>query len=240
MIAIHRQESAPAFVLASFVASYPDGAFGENVRTLLEDKDLATGLGEAARASLAELGPRLGDALGNSALLDDLRSDFIDRFDRGKQATSLYETEYGRERAMVKGNELADIAGFYRAFGFETGGDGLLPEMVDHLAVELEFYALLLLKSQALVEAGDEEGAAIVLDARRKFLKDHLGRFIDALCGRPGLLESPFYTVAMRYCRDLIHDESHKLEVVLDPVEWLPGQTEPVEMSCGGAVGCLK
>lgn len=240
MIAVRTQNTAPAFVLASIVASYPDDSFIENLRTLLSDNELSIGLGDEVQRSLSELSSKLADIVGDPAQLDNLRSDFIDHFDRGKQVTSLYETEYGRERAMVKGNELADISGFYHAFGFEMGGDEVQPEMLDHVAVELEFYALLLFKSLALAEAKDEEGLEIVLDARRKFLKDHLGRFIGAICDRPGLSDSPFYLTALGYCRDLVLNECQKLEVMLEPVQWLSGQTEPPEMSCGGTVGCLK
>lgn len=240
MIAIRTENSGPAFVLASIVASYPDPLFIENLATLLDDADLNAGLGESAQRSLTELRARLAALIAAPHELDDLRSEFIDRFDRGKQVTSLYETEYGRERAMVKGNELADIAGFYRAFGFETGGEGVQAEMTDHVAVELEFYALLIFKQQALIESAEREGIEIVLDARRKFLKDHLGRFIGALCDRPGLAESPFYTTALQYCRELVLDECQKLEVMLEPVQWLSGQTDAPDMTCGGSVGCLK
>lgn len=229
-----------AFVLASMVATYPDAGFAYNIGLLLDDENLGGGAGADVKNSLQTLRVKLADIIAHPSQLDDLRSEFIDRFDRGRQVSSLYETEYGRERAMVKGNELADIAGFYKAFGFETGGEGVQPEMVDHIAVELEFYALLLFKSSALAEAGDEQGFEIVLDGRRKFLKDHLGRFVGAICERPGVVESAFYLSAFNYCRDLILNECQKLEVVNEPVQWLSGQAENPEMACGGSIGCIK
>lgn len=230
----------PAFVLASIVATYPDDEYAENIAMLYGDETLAVGLNEAARTKLSNLRVALGDILGDRNQLDNLCSEYIDRFDRGRDLNSLYETEYGRSRAMVKGNELADIAGFYRAFGFETGGNGVKAEMHDHVAVELEFYAILALKASALAEAGNFEGVEIVVDAQQKFLRDHLARYIGALCERPGVKESLFFSAVFNYCRELVMSECERLEVKLDPVEWLSGQSEGAEMNCGAAVGCVK
>ena len=58
------------------------------------------------------------------------------------RARSLYERV--RSHGMGKGNTLADIGGFYQAFGLTL--DRGIHELPDHIAVELEFYGLLLLK----------------------------------------------------------------------------------------------
>jgi len=63
------------------------------------------------------------------------RSEYIDLFDRGQAKASLYETEYGQP--LSKGNKLADLSGFYEAFGFAFSA--VQGEMLDHVAVELEF-----------------------------------------------------------------------------------------------------
>lgn len=158
---------------------------------------------------------------------DDLRSEYIDLFDRGREAVPLYETEYGRARTMVKGSELVDIAGFYKAFGLQIG-----PEMVDHIAVELEFYAWLLQKSDYLEQQQDKKGQEIVLDARRKFLKSHLGPFMNAICERPRLAQSEFYSAVFRTCRDLVQAECVKLEVPIETLNWVEGEKEPDKVEC--------
>ena len=234
------QTPGPAFVLASLVAHYPDQAFAENVRVLLEDLILVAFGDEDLDASFTALRARLYEILGSEAALDDARSEYIDTFDRGRAANSLYETEYGKDRALVKGNELVDIAAFYKAFGFETGGDGTIAEMIDHVAVELEFYALLTLKFSMLHEAGDAEGMSIVLDARKKFLKSHLGRFAPAICDRPGVAESPYFSSVFSFCRDLVRSECRRLGVEPEPISWVPGQSEAGAMFCGGTVGCVQ
>ncbi len=232
--------SGPGFVLASLLAAYPDNAFSENVRVLLDDMVLRSLGSDALNETLAELRAKVYPILGSDDALDDVRSEYIDLFDRGRQINTLYETEYGRERTLVKATELVDIAAFYRAFGFETGGDGVQAEMIDHVSVELEFYALLVLKSDLLSDAGDAEGESIVLDARRKFLKSHLGRFVGAICERPGVSESPYFSSVFKFCRDLTLSECERLGVTVEPETWISTKAETGDISCGGSVGCVK
>lgn len=240
MIAIRNEIPVPSFILASLISAYPDDVFSRSVEILLKDEELcAFNHGDAGKSFL-EVRARLSDILGAQDL-DRLRSEYIDLFDRGQQVNSLYETEYGRERALVKGNELADIAGFYRAFGFETGGDGVQPEMIDHVSVELEFYALMMMKYDALMDAGDFAGAEIVLDGRKKFLKSHLGRFVGAIGDRPGVKESSFYSSVFQYCQNLVSAECFKLGVEVEPEQWIGSSSGSEAMACGGSAGgCVQ
>ncbi len=83
-------------------------------------------------------------------------------------------------RAMTPaGGILADIAGFYRAFGFPhaEGGD----EKPDHISQELEFVAFLLAKEAHAMAMDRSEAAVVVRDARVGFLRDHLGRWVASL-----------------------------------------------------------
>jgi nitrate reductase assembly molybdenum cofactor insertion protein NarJ len=177
---------------------------------------------------------RVEVVLASAAALDTLRSEYIAIFDRGRGHTSLYETEYGREHALVKGNALADIAGFYRAFGLEFGHQEGVHEMLDHVSVELEFYALLLMKQEALAAGTDADGQAIVLEARQKFLDAHLGRFMSAIAKRPGVTASAFYGPVLAWCRNLVAQECARLGISPVSVDWLSTCDDPEEMSCGG------
>lgn len=80
-----------------------------------------------------------------------------------------YETSYLPKGSQGSMRELADIAGFYRAFGFRTHG-----EKPDHLGAELEFVALLCIKEAYALLAGDDEGAQTCAQARQKFWLEHL------------------------------------------------------------------
>lgn len=224
--------SGAAFVLASLLTSYPDEQYSEYVNSVLSDPEIA---------SYPEIQSLVKTQIANFEGIEKLKSDYIDLFDRGKEVVSLYETEYGRDRALVKGNELVDIAGFYRAFGFENGADGTKAEMLDHLAVQLEFYALLKLKTEALTYDGDQEGVEIVLDARKKFLKDHLGRFPAAICQRPKLMDYPYYHSVMKFSKEIVSSECKALGVDAEMMNWAGSPKDDLsDVSCGGSIGCVK
>ncbi len=89
-----------------------------------------------------------------------------------------YETEYHpTKETFARSQEMADVAGFYHAFGIEPAQSS--PERPDHLALELEFMAFLLLKRrEALATADVNPDAAEQVDvcdhAQRDFFRDHL------------------------------------------------------------------
>lgn len=212
------------FVLASLITSYPDTAFPDHLSKISQTE-----------LDCSELMAMLHSYCESQIKLDDLRSDYIDIFDRGKNLNPLYETEYERERTQVKATTLSDIAGFYKAFGFDFDGTSY-PEMVDHVSVELEFYALLLMKQAYLEENKTTEGVSITLDARKKFLKDHLGRFVGSIAERPGVKENHFYSRVFDWCKDLIQTECQELGVKVIPAQWFSVSQKPQdsgEMCCG-------
>ena len=237
MSKIKEIEIAPAFIMASLLSSYPDEDVVANVSIILEDAEMSLRGNPTLRQSFEPLVKNVKHVFNDRIALEDLRSEYIDIFDRGRHVTSLYETEYGRERAMVKGPQLVDIAGFYRSFGFEMGGDGVAAEMLDHVSVELSFYALLCLKYNALEELKDQEGMEIVIDGRKKFLQAHLGRFIGAIGDRPGVQESPYFSSVFQFCKVLVMNECERLEVEVEPEGWLSPPVVVDEISCGGSVG---
>lgn len=219
------------FILASLVSSYPDQLFQSDVETLLEDSEIA--IPEPVRNIIQK-------TLTDVSSLEDLRSEYIALFDSGRGIAPLYETEYGRNRNFFKANELSDLAGFYKAFGFEFGTEENAREMLDHVSVELEFYALLGMKIEYLKGVNDQEGLAIVKDARQKFLKDHLGRFTSAILERPGVAESVFYGPIFSFINSLVEEECNKLDVKPNRVNWLGSEQDIGEVSCGGSVGNLQ
>ena len=89
-----------------------------------------------------------------------------------------YETSHAGGAAA----DLADVAGFYRAFGVTLTGD-----KPDHLVAELEFVALTLAK-EAHARARGDHRSDICAWARARFLRERLGTwtgtFADAVEAR--------------------------------------------------------
>ena len=111
--------------------------------------------------------------LGQESITADmLNGEYTHLFHRG--ACPPYETSYNPERSFSKTNDLADIAGFYMAFGIKQKN-----ETPDHIISELEFMGLLCLKEALAVANSLEDEAKICFEARKIFLSEHLGNWIS-------------------------------------------------------------
>ncbi len=97
----------------------------------------------------------------------------------------LNEIEYGDIKAdpLFQPHRLADLAGFYRAFGLEIAEDA--DERHDHICLELEFMCVLAAKeAYSLEHQLDPEALSVCRDAQKRFLREHLGRWIPAFTRR--------------------------------------------------------
>ncbi len=94
-----------------------------------------------------------------------------------------YGAEYGQAHIFEKAQTLADVAGFYRAFGLELAAG--VRDRPDHVAFELEFMEFLCLKEDLALLREEEPGRlAIVRDAQHAFLSGHLGLWAFAFARR--------------------------------------------------------
>lgn len=97
----------------------------------------------------------------------------------GSGVVSLREGGYGDGlRFAGQPIDIADLNGFYRAFGFEISASA--PNPPDHLGTEIEFVSLLHLKRALALGRRRLRDAQIVEHAMARFLEDHLGRWIEA------------------------------------------------------------
>ncbi|MFU8771170.1 MAG: TorD/DmsD family molecular chaperone, partial [Anaerolineales bacterium] len=121
-----------------------------------------------------ELGLPELEVNANPVDLPSLQSEHRQIF--GLTGSLCYETEFGLPHEFRQVQELADITGFYQAFGFKLGGS--VRERPDHIAVEVEFMHLLALKEAYAISNGTKEQVETCIDGQKNFLKEHLGRWI--------------------------------------------------------------
>ncbi len=151
----------------------------------------------------------------------------------GLTGSLCYETEIGLPHEFHQSQELADIAGFYRAFGFSMGGP--VRERPDHLAAELEFMHVLALKEVYAAQNEFVEAVGICADAQGKFLQDHLGKWIDLFAEAlsRSAAEGPYVALA-RFAAEFVQADARRLGAKLEPRPLGDSQPTPlpVEMSC--------
>ena len=91
-----------------------------------------------------------------------------------------YETLFGNDHVFAQSHVMGDIAGFYKAFGVELSKD--IHERLDHLSVEFEFMHFLAYKESFSRCHDGAEKTQIVVDAQKKFVKNHIGRWVPLFC----------------------------------------------------------
>ena len=155
----------------------------------------------------------------------ELARQYVALFSHGWEGASLpYETEYTTPHTFQKQTQLADVAGFYRAFGLQWETQG--HERPDHLSLELEYMNYLSLKEAHALAQGVEEGVAVCVDAQKAFLRDHLGRWLGvfrrALAGRA---YDGLYAELARLIEDYVAWDSRRQGVRPSPVRAAEPQT---------------
>jgi TorA maturation chaperone TorD len=91
-----------------------------------------------------------------------------------------YETLFGNDHVFAQSHVMGDIDGFYKAFGVELSKD--IHERLDHLSVEFEFMHFLAYKESYSRCHDGAEKTQIVVDAQKKFVKNHIGRWVPLFC----------------------------------------------------------
>lgn len=109
--------------------------------------------------------------------LNALWEHYIPLFETGEVEATPYASVYLGEEGLVLSKEAFKVKQFYAICGFEIGESGELP---DHLAVELEFCALLARNGQEKV--------------LRDFEKLHLAPFLNSILPKIKNSHRPVYT----------------------------------------------
>jgi len=148
-----------------------------------------------------------------------------------------YETEFGHENVFQKTDAMADIAGFYSAYGLEPSATDT--ERVDFISMELEFMSYVALHEAYAREHGESEHLEVCIDTQRKFLQDHLGRWVSVFSNiLSNATASPFYTWLGRFTEYFIDSEARNLKVTLGKVAG-PVKMESLAPESFGCDGCV-
>jgi len=166
-----------------------------------------------------------------------LQEEYSVLFDRQVRC-SPYESSYGDGRRLAgKPAELADIAGFYTAFGLELSRSH--PEMPDHIAVELTFMSALCLKEAYALFHRLVEGQEVTREARRGFLSAHLGRWVGAFAESvEAAAEGVFFKAAAALLREFVAEECRTLGVTPSPVGGAAARDDQDDIACPFARAC--
>lgn len=181
---------------------YPEEENVEYLRLCAGDQEVPRN-GEVAR----RLGALLEEV--SSRTVEELQQQHVALF-RPKGGPPPYEVQYRKFKdEFARAQELADIMGFYRAFGVEPRN-----ERPDHLTAELEFMHYLVVKEKYARHQQDEENAEICCDAREKFFSDHLGAWVENFAKEARAQEidavAPFYAELVEVLDLFIRSEQEK------------------------------
>ena len=145
------------------------------------------------------------------------------------------ESEYGTAHVFQQTNCLADNAGFLEAFGLAAAPG--VNVRLDHISVELEFLHVLAAKeAYALAHGHGAEQVAVVRDAARRYMREHLGRWAPTFAARlAAKAEHGPYAALARLLAAFLAEEASRLDVPLGPAEVLPlPSLQGEEASCEG------
>lgn len=170
---------------------------------------------------------------------DNLQTTFNDLFGHAVRGTAPpYELEYGRSEIIQQASRLADVAGFYAAFGMEV--DHRANDRGDHIAVECEFMNVLCAKEAHAIEYGDDNGLQICCKAQRDFLVDHVSRWLPAFAHRVQQSDAEgFYGALARFTEAFVAGECCRFGIRMAPQTLQLRPADPVldtSISCGPAV----
>ena len=155
------------------------------------------------------------------AALPDSEAALNDEFERAfgllvSNACPPYETEYINGKfTFQRSQTLADIGGFYGAFGLQASAQ--YPERLDHITLELEFMAILIGLQRRAMEnhsADCDERATLCRDAQQRFLREHLAWWVPVFSRLMGRENSGgFYEAAGIFLTAFITSERSLFDI---------------------------
>ncbi len=148
-----------------------------------------------------------------------------------------YETEYcALKDVHYRTQKMADVAGFYRAFGLQPSP--AVHDRLDHIALETEFMAVLIARELfALQQKLGTDAVEVCRQAQRQFFRDHLVWWLPRF-GRT-LMDQSSETYRLFGTLICLFVPAERAILGLPPVPRLPSPEidPPEEMTCDQTCG---
>ncbi len=181
-------------------------------------------LGKNENDELLETFRHLQEGL-QDANVDTLMEGYRDTFGGATVSVDCppFEMYFSGSHIWQQTQDLADISGFYKAYGLEVSEEGVAIRW-DHISVELEFLHFLTYKLAYAIENHGEEEQELCLAAKKKFLNAHIGIWVHAF-SKAVWRKSPleFYKQVAKLANDVIHLDMEKLDVDAEEIDEYQG-----------------
>lgn len=164
---------------------------------LESNSDLKPGLSRSFQLLLTQLQPQN---------LEAISTEYVDVFGHtlSKQIAPYALEHLKNTDVFYRTQKLADLNGFYRAFGMEVAS----VERADHISTQTEFLSYLLLKERLAERDGLLEEIQVCQEAFEQFQKDHFIDWAQMLADNLSTkIEGKFYRLSGQFLSGLIRRE---------------------------------
>lgn len=164
--------------------------------------------------------------------LQDLSIDYVRLFGaHGGVNCPPFATEFGSRHTFGKAQDLADITGFYAAFGVEMSKERV--DRPDHISFLFEFLSFLALKQVGAAAEGNPEGLAVTGEAEEKFFCKHVIDWVPVFCDALATqARQGFYRELAALTKLFVEAEEKRLGVQIERVTLAKKKSDPQEEAC--------
>lgn len=152
-------------------------------------------------------------------LLDELAVEFAGLFlgpgGHISPHESVHHQRSGGQSGLLWGESTAEVKRFIESTGLSY--DPEYKGLPDHISVELEFMQQLTLREEQAWRDEDEDGALDCLKTEKKFIEEHLVRWVPAFCDNViKEAELPFYREMAALTKNFIEFDREEVEGYVD------------------------
>jgi TorA maturation chaperone TorD len=123
----------------------------------------------------------------------------------------VHHQRSGGQNGLLWGESTAEVKRFIESTGLSY--DPEYKGLPDHISVELEFMQQLTLREEQAWRDEDEDGALDCLKTEKKFIEEHLVRWVHAFCDKViKEAELPFYREMAALTKNFIEFERQEVE----------------------------